>query len=195
MCRRGSHPAHPAGALSVRCGVYALSAWAGAGVRGAGGCCLRCGVLSTEGFHWKLAAPKGRGRLPDCLPAQPKRVLTTMAHPALPRSCRAWATVRSCGSTGWRWPPISQVGPASVGDAGAVVTPRTPHVCVALCRSRQLMFGLFGHALTPAALPPRCLICAAVGANLQDQPACLTAAPLKDKYDGIAISGERGQPL
>ncbi len=31
---------------------------------------------------------------------------------------------------------------------------------------------------------------AAVGANLQDQPACLTAAPLKDKYDGIAISGE-----
>lgn len=102
------------------------------GVRGAGSCCLRCGVLSTEGFHWKLAAPNGRGRLPDCLPAQPKRVLTTMAHPALPRSCRAWATVRSCGSTGWRWPPISQVGPASVGEAGAVVTPRrvpARHTC------------------------------------------------------------------
>nr|WGL47427.1 fatty acid photodecarboxylase [Chlorella sorokiniana] len=30
----------------------------------------------------------------------------------------------------------------------------------------------------------------AVGANLQDQPACLTAAPLKDKYDGIAISDD-----
>ncbi|KAL4424367.1 hypothetical protein ABPG75_001668 [Micractinium tetrahymenae] len=28
----------------------------------------------------------------------------------------------------------------------------------------------------------------AVGQNLQDQPACLTAAPLKDKYDGISLS-------
>ncbi|PSC67760.1 glucose-methanol-choline oxidoreductase [Micractinium conductrix] len=27
-----------------------------------------------------------------------------------------------------------------------------------------------------------------VGANMQDQPACLTAAPLKDKYDGISLT-------
>lgn len=33
---------------------------------------------------------------------------------------------------------------------------------------------------------------AAVGQNLQDQPACLTAAPLKDKYDGISLSGGWG---
>lgn len=29
-----------------------------------------------------------------------------------------------------------------------------------------------------------------MGQNLQDHPACLTAAPLKDKYDGISLSGE-----
>nr|7AV4_AAA Chain AAA, Fatty acid photodecarboxylase, chloroplastic [Chlorella variabilis] len=38
---------------------------------------------------------------------------------------------------------------------------------------------------------------AGVGQNLQDQPACLTAAPVKEKYDGIAISdhiyNEKGQ--
>jgi hypothetical protein len=28
-----------------------------------------------------------------------------------------------------------------------------------------------------------------VGQNLQDHPACLVALPLKDKYDGIAITG------
>lgn len=39
--------------------------------------------------------------------------------------------------------------------------------------------------LPPLPSPPA----AALGANLQDQPACLTAAPLKDKYDGIALSG------
>lgn len=32
----------------------------------------------------------------------------------------------------------------------------------------------------------------AVGQNLQDQPACLTAAPLKGKYDGISLSGKAG---
>ncbi|EFN50890.1 hypothetical protein CHLNCDRAFT_28598 [Chlorella variabilis] len=36
---------------------------------------------------------------------------------------------------------------------------------------------------------------AGVGQNLQDQPACLTAAPVKEKYDGIAISGERNSLL
>ncbi|KAI7844723.1 hypothetical protein COHA_001810 [Chlorella ohadii] len=43
---------------------------------------------------------------------------------------------------------------------------------------------LWEHGLAVAADLP------AVGANLQDQPACLTAAPLKDKYDGIAISDD-----
>ena len=33
------------------------------------------------------------------------------------------------------------------------------------------------------------LLCAGVGANLQDQPACLVALPLKAKYDGISITG------
>jgi choline dehydrogenase-like flavoprotein len=36
---------------------------------------------------------------------------------------------------------------------------------------------------------------AGVGANLQDQPACLTAAPVKAKYDGISLTGAlTGQP-
>ena len=43
---------------------------------------------------------------------------------------------------------------------------------------------------TPSpARPHPSLPAAAVGANLQDQPACLTAAPLKDKFDGISITG------
>ena len=32
-----------------------------------------------------------------------------------------------------------------------------------------------------------------VGRELQDQPAALTAVPVKDKYDGISITGKSGR--
>lgn len=101
-------------------------------------------------------------------------------------SFRAWATARSCGSMGWRWPPISRVCTrtcfAGFGGGGSLpaIGPQTQTVharpCAMHCEAAQL------GCIVPSFF-------AAVGAALKGQPACLTACCCtKPSVPGVRFS-------